>query len=165
MGALLLFLKMNWLQFAMVGLVLGGLWYVDHRGYKRAEDEAKLEQALARTEKLEADQRQIAITRKFETGLQDMVSRMDKNLSTHLSDIEVTNRTIIQPTLTKEIRNAPAQSNPDLGITDGMLRSINQARTLSWPSGSCTTLADGSATCQLSPARPVEGQEPSGAGQ
>ena len=136
--------------------LLAVVWYIDRQGYKRAEDEAALERSIARTAKLEADQRQIAITQDFEGKLRSMAAAFDRRLGQQLAELDVQNRTIIQPTLTREIRNDPRQSDPADGITDGMLRSINQARSLSWPSGSCITNPDGSATCSLPAPRSTE---------
>lgn len=140
--------------------ILAAVWYIDHRGYKRAEAQATLEKSLARTAKLEADQRQVALTQQFETKLRDMAAAFDRRLGQQLADLDVQNRTIIQPTLIKEIQNDPRQSDPNDGITDGMLRVVNQARAFSWPDGACATNADGSATCKLPAARPAGGQEP-----
>lgn len=140
--------------------VLGALWFVDHRGYKRAEDQAKLERTLAHNAQLEANARQAALTQVFEKSLQDMATQSDRRLGDRLSQLDVTNRTIIQPTLVKEIRNDPRQSDPNNGITDGMLNTLNQARSFSWPGGACVANADGSTTCALPPARPVDRQVP-----
>jgi hypothetical protein len=76
-----------------------------------------------------------------------------------LGSLDVMEKTIVQPTLVKEIASAPRLTDPNLGITDGMLRVLNTARASSWPSGSCTTGTDGSTTCRLPTVRPAEGQD------
>lgn len=142
-----------------VVLVGGAVAYIDHRGYQRAEHENELAQARAEKERLIFAMMLTKKTREFEGAMQQTVLMWDQRLQTRLSNLDTAERTIIQPTLVKEIASAPHLSDPRYGITDGMLRAINQSRSYSWPGGACATTADGTTTCSLPAARPVEGQD------
>lgn len=139
--------------------ILGAVWYIDHQGYKRAQTQAQLQKAQDDQRQAEANLKMERAVGDLEKQLQSIVTQHDAQLYSRLSGIDTTNKTIIQPTITREIQNAPRLSDPNLGITDGLLHGLNRARSLSWPDGACVTAADGSTTCALPPARPVEGQE------
>lgn len=154
-----LFFKAYGLQILLLIAVLGGLWYVDHRGYQRADNEHKLKDAQTATLQAQINTAVSDLRGKFQQDLQQIVQRHDAELFRKLNDLDITEKTIVQPTLVKEIASAPHLTDPAYGITDGMLRVLNQARASSWPSGACTSGADGSTTCRLPPARPAEGQD------
>ncbi|MEW4468990.1 hypothetical protein AB1K62_14280 [Parasphingorhabdus sp. JC815] len=105
-----------------VGLVLGAIWYMDHKGYQRAQKDAKFERMVTA----------IMIERYvsgLETDLRETISDLDRSLAAEIDDIEMVQRTIIQPTIEKEIRNDPRFSDNSLGITDIMRGAINRARS------------------------------------
>jgi hypothetical protein len=138
----------------LVGLAV---WYIDHKGYQRAEEKAKLEQAENDKFRLEVKGYINQRVKDVEVGLQSIVSKNDENLHRRLSELDTENKTIVQPTLIREINNDPRFSNPDLGITDGMLKAINQARSSS--AGTCASTADGGVSCNLSPSPAAAGQD------
>lgn len=145
------------LPYVGFALALGlAVWYIDHRGYERAQAEAerdKLEESLTRAEAEQLLAQQIRV---WEEKLDEKLAESDARLAQRIGQIETVNRTIIQPTLEREIRSETRFSDPALGITDGMLRVLNQARALS--GGSCPAGTD-PATCSSLPAsEPADGQ-------
>lgn len=105
---------------AVVGFVLGGIWYIDHKGYQRAQKDAEFERMVTAIliDKYVSD---------LETNLRDTISGIDRNLADRIANIDLINRTIIQPTIEKEIRNDPRFSDPNLGITSVMRDALNRA--------------------------------------
>jgi hypothetical protein len=138
------------LPYGVASLALGGaVWYIDHQGYKRAQSYYDLAQAR---EDLRARTEQLAMERKVNdlgNQLKAIVSQHDEALLGRLTNIDSVEKTIIQPTLTKEIYRDPRFTNPDLGISDGMRLELNRARSLSWPDGTCVADSLRSATCKL----------------
>lgn len=114
------FLLRNWLQIAIGAAVIFAVYKIDQNGYERAERAAqKREQAI---------QEQVA---NMEKRLIEQIGALDAALAGQVSQIDVTERTIVIPTITKEVASDPRFSDPTLGITRGMLDSINGARSLS----------------------------------
>lgn len=111
--------------------LLGAVWYIDHRGFKRAEAEATARENAARLQ----EQRLVilikTLTNESEQRMQTFFNNQNTQLVQALGQIETTSRTVVQPTLVREINNDPRFSDPDRGITDGMLGAINTARSLS----------------------------------
>jgi hypothetical protein len=144
-------------------LILGALWFIDHRGYQRAEDKYKLEKAEADARALEANRLAEQRSRKLEQVMQGVVTEVDEKLGVRLTSLDVLKQTIIQPTLTKEILSDPRYSNPDAGISVGMLDTLNTARAATNPA--CTSTANGGLTCPLPAAQPAEGSLPRHSGE
>src|SRR5690606_34270669 len=67
----------------------------------------------------------------LEERLRDTIASIDRNLAAKIDDMELVQRTIIQPTIEKEIRNDPRFSDNSLGLADGMRDAINRARSQS----------------------------------
>lgn len=111
----------------------GAVWFIDHRGYQRAEDEAK---AREKERQLQAAQFELIVQSYVHDSENRMILAMtsrDGDLVKTLQSMRELNRTVIQPTLVKEIQSEARFSDPALGITDGMLRELNRARLLSQP--------------------------------
>jgi len=90
--------------------IIGAIFFIDHRGYQRAQaDQAKLEARIA-------------------AKITDAVDAIDKKTAVRIADIDTTQRTIVQPVLTREILANPRLSDPDAGITPAMRDAINAAR-------------------------------------
>lgn len=139
-----------------IALILA-VWYIDHRGYARAEAKAKLEKAEAAKAQLELRNYINQRVNTTEGMLADIVTQVDQRLHTRLSELDIENRTIVQPTLVREIQSNARFSDPQLGITDGMFQAINKARAAS--SGSCARLPDGGIRCSMPESAPAEGQD------
>lgn len=140
---------MKWLQIlALPALLLLALYAVDRRAEQRGKNEVRLEAA---------EQKQIvdAIVDEIKTEMLNENRRRDDELRSALENIRTVDRTIIKPTLVKEIQSDPRFSNPDVGITDGMFDSLNAARRLTGPSALVSRERSA-----LPAARPLEGQEP-----
>lgn len=152
--------KLFWKVAPFVGgllLILGGLWYVDHRGYKRAEDEAILREAerarqLAEFELLIAEQ-----ARNIETIVQNAITESDGRVVAELRSLDTVNQTVIQPTLTKEIQREVRFTDPAAGITDIMRQEINRARGFS-EQRPCPTGSNAVTCFALPDPEPVGGQ-------
>lgn len=143
------------LPYVAAAAALGGaVWYIDHRGYERAEDQAELADA-----KRKVDLAAVAIllrdqTREQEVSMQDIVNTSDASLGDVLRSLETEQRTIIQPTLIKEIASDPRFTDPSAGITDGMLRGLNTARGAS--ARPCPAGSNAAACFTLSSAEPAD---------
>ena len=126
--------RLFWKVAPYVGAVLlvgGAVWYIDHRGYQRAEAEA----AARETERqlAEAEFKRILGIKvtELQMGMQTAINESDARVVGRIDDLNVVNRTIIQPTLVKEIQSEERFTDPATGITDGMLRELNRARGFS----------------------------------
>lgn len=140
----------------MLALAIGAaVLYIDHRGYKRAEGQAKLSRALEQNTRLKLKVLVDGMKDELEQDLQDVVSKTDSNMGKRIGDLRIREKIEILPLLQKEIDNDPRFRDPSLGITDGMLRAINTARATS-DFSTCTRTADGGITCSLPESSPAE---------
>lgn len=137
-----------------VVLVGGAVWYIDHRGYERAEAEA-----TARETERQLLQAKLEI--KFQEMVNDSETRMaakilesDQRITEQLGNVDQVNRTVVQPTLIREIQSEARFSDPNAGISDGMRSAINAARGLS--ERPCPASSNAVACFSLSPASPAE---------
>jgi hypothetical protein len=121
MTAISLFLRTYWLQLGILAALVLGVWYIDHRGYQRAKHH--YEEAEAK-----AQQRADELARRIEKTLTDKLAEMDQRTAQRISAIDVEERTVVMPTITREIRNDPRLSDPSSSISDGLLGALNQAR-------------------------------------
>lgn len=143
------------LPYGAAALALGGaVWYLDHRGYERAEREA-----IQRETELKLQNATFAIllgqqTRDQEQAMQNIVNESDAHLGDVLQALNIENKTVVQPTLIKEIASDPRFTDPALGITDGMFRAINTARSAS--SRPCPPGSNATACFTLPEPEPVE---------
>ena len=145
----------------LVGIAVA---WIDHRGYKRAETAADLAKQRDENNRLTMRNWMLQQMAHFHHRLQESVQKSDQNLNDHLSRLDVVEKTIIQPTITREINNGPARlTDPDAGLTDGLLRIINFSRARS--GSPCITQPDGSATCELPEPQSGSGQEDSHPGK
>lgn len=137
------FLK-PFLPYILAALALAAaVWYIDKQGYKRAKQETELQNAV--TAIIVAKN-----MRKLEDGLSANMSDLDKGLSDKIGSLEVFSKTIIQPTIVKELANDPRYSNPDAGLSVSLLNALNSARTAS----ACTSRVDGGIECALPAVEP-----------
>lgn len=137
-----------------VALVAGAVWYIDHRGFQRAETEA-----TARATELELHRANIKLdlqkmVKDSEDRMSLKITEADKRLAAQVGNIDRVNRTIVQPTLIREIQNEARLSDPAAGITDGVRETLNTARSLS--ERPCPAGSNAVACFSLSPAQPAE---------
>lgn len=133
-------------------LVGGAVWYIDHRGFERAEAEA-----TARATELELQRTQLKLDlltmlNESESRMASKIMESDARLALKLDDIDQVNRTIVQPTLIREIQNEARLSDPSVGITDGVREALNTARALS--ERPCPAGSDAVSCFSLSEAEP-----------
>ena len=150
--------KLFWKIAPYIGAILlvgGAVWYIDHRGFERAEAEA-----IARDNErklMEAELERVLELKvgELETAMQTAINESDARVVNSIDRLNVVNRTIIQPTLVKEIQSETRFSDPAAGITDGMLRELNRARGFS-EQRPCPTGSNAVACFTLPPAEPTE---------
>lgn len=141
------------LPYVGFAIALGlAVWYIDHRGYERAETEAERDRLAEASMRAEVEKLLSEQVRDLEQSLNMQLAESDLRLSERVGKIDTVNRTIIQPTLEKEIRSEIRFSDPSSGITDGMRGAINQARALS--GGSCPAGTDPVTCLPLSSSQP-----------
>lgn len=111
---------LGWIKLlALPALLLIGFYMIDSRASQRGRDAAVV---------LQAQQRQMVIdaANAVEDRLKASALLRDEELHERLTEIRATDKT----TLIKEIRSETRFSDPALGITDGMLETLNKARAL-----------------------------------
>lgn len=123
---------MKLLPYGLAALaLLGAVLYIDHKGYQRSQTEAK---ARELQQQVQRDQMAILFQKYTQQSQDAMTQRMldfDGRLLTSLSHNSEVSRTVIQPTLVKEIQRETRFSDPAAGISDGMRGALNTARSLS----------------------------------
>lgn len=146
---------------AVVALLLA-VWYIDHRGYKRAEQQNLYEAALEAKTRADMKSELIEQVGNVQTGLTNTVNEIDGRVGARLGKLNIEERTIVQPTIMKEIRNAPRLTDPAAGITDGLRGAINTARSAS--RRPCPTGSNAAACFSLPEPEPAAGQHDSDPG-
>ncbi len=127
-----------------VAAILGVVWYLDHRGYERAK--ASLAAQAARIEaKVRSD------LRRSEQRLAGRIDALDREVAGQVAGIDALHRTVIQPTITKELTRETRYSDPAAGISDGLRAEVNRALA----AVACAPAADGGIVCALPDAEPA----------
>jgi hypothetical protein len=126
--------------------LLGAIWWLDHQGYERARREAEARDLKLRTE-LQVDLRQV------EQALSGQLAAIDAVTARTSTGIAQT-RTILQPTLMKELTREARYADPDAGISDGLRAAIDRARG----AVACAPAPDGGIVCTLPAPEPAQGQ-------
>lgn len=104
----------------VVALIVGAIWWIDHRGAERAEKAAEFERMVTAL----LIERRAA---KIEQNLAAKLAARDNALVDRLGAIDHENRTVIQPIIREELRNAPHLSDPDAGYGERLRDAINAA--------------------------------------
>lgn len=117
LASLIPFLLRYWQYIAIVAAVLGAAWYLDHRGYKRAEAEQAARMAEAERQ-----------AERIEKALLEQISQIDQLTAARLSAIDVHHRTVVQPIIERETRNDPRYAAPECSVSGSLLDTLNQAR-------------------------------------
>lgn len=144
-------------------LIMGGLWYVDHRGYQRAENEAQQRETKRQLDLQIFNAMLAQQTKDLEESMQSAIMDSDGRVVGALQSLDVTNKTVIQPTLTREIQRETRFTDPATGISDGMLRELNRARGFS-EQRPCPSGSNAVACFALPDTEPAEGQDNRNAG-
>lgn len=104
----------------VAAIIIGAIVWIDHRGYERAQKDAKFERTVTAL----LIERRAA---KIEGKLIDALAARDAALVDRLGAIDHENRTVIQPIIREELRNAPHLSDPDAGYGERLRDAINAA--------------------------------------
>jgi hypothetical protein len=126
--------KLFWKVAPYVGAILlvgAAIAYIDHRGFKRAEAEATAREAERKRLLSEFNRMIDWKVDGIERSMQDSINQSDRKVVNALSGLDITNKTIIQPTLMKEIQSETRFTDPAAGLTVGMQESLNRARGFS----------------------------------
>ena len=104
----------------VLGLILGAVWFIDHRGYQRAERDAEAERAEI-----------AALIEEAVSGIEDRVVDKINERAVEVVEterrIETIDRTTIQPVIERELRDAPHLSDPARGYGLGLRDAVNAA--------------------------------------
>ncbi|MDF0540768.1 hypothetical protein PX699_00300 [Sphingobium sp. H39-3-25] len=122
----------------VVAAVLGAIWWIDHRGYARARKDAAYERMVTATMIVRA-------RRDSEAAMAAEIAAIGRTVGDQVAGIRQINRTIVQPTLTKEIASNARYSDPAAGVSVQLLDAINAARAAS----ACAATAAGGIVCTL----------------
>jgi hypothetical protein len=108
-----------------IALALGfAIWWIYDSGADAAEAKAErreLTQAIliARMEK------------RLSSQITEGLANIDSNAAARLSSIDVTEKTVVMPTIQREIVREKRLSDPSAGLTPSLLDAINKARNAS----------------------------------
>lgn len=127
-----------WPHLLAVAAVIGAIWYIDQRGYTRAQKDGQLQRA-------EAAATFNILLRRSEGRLATIVTSNDRTLADKIAAVRTYHQTIIQPALEKEIARDSLLARPDARLSDGVLRELNAARAGS----ACSRRFDGGIDCAL----------------
>ncbi|MBB5684279.1 hypothetical protein [Sphingobium boeckii] len=133
-----------WPHLAIAAAVLFGVWWIYSSGAAAAERKAAHRQLVGEV----LEQKRL---RRIESAFADGLAKVDQALAARIAAIDVTERTIIQPKIEREIIRESRLSDPAAGLTDGLRAAINAAR---WQS-TCAPGPDGGLVCALPPAEPA----------
>ncbi|MCW2361604.1 MULTISPECIES: hypothetical protein [Sphingobium] len=131
-----------------VSAILGALWWLDNRGYVRGQADAERERMITAVMLTRS-------ARETEQAIGEQINAASARYEQGRSALQAT-RTIIQPTVTKEIIREPRLSDPAAGLTDGLYREVNRARGAV---GACASTPAGGIVCPLPGAGAADGQE------
>jgi hypothetical protein len=131
---------------AAVLVILGAVWWIHHDGYQQATRDAEARDLKLRTE-LQADLRGV------EQALSKRLAAIDAVTAETQAGIAQA-RTIIQPTILKELTRETRYSDPAAGISGGLRAAVDRARA----AVACTTSPDGGSVCALPAAEAAPGQ-------
>lgn len=121
-----------------VAAILGVVWWLDHRGYSRAQ--ADMAAQAARIENAVRSD-----LRRTEQRLAEKMDANDRAVASQVAGIDAIHRTIIQPTVTRELAREVRYSDPAAGISDGLRAEINRALA----AVACAPTSDGGISCAL----------------
>lgn len=121
----------------VIAAVLSGLAWVYHSGGKAMEQRLALEREVQARITIKA-------VRDSEQRIAARLGDIDSGLGDVNRQIDTAQRTIIQPTIEREIIRETRLSDPAAGLTPGLLDAVNAARRLSCRSG-----PDGSVACPV----------------
>lgn len=127
---------------AVIAAIAGIIWWIDDRAADRTRGEIAAANA-ATAIRMQSELRQ------SEQRIANAVHTITGNVASQIARID-TSRTIIQPTITREIALDPRYTDPAAGLSDGLLKAINDARS----SFSCTATAHGGIECTLPATEP-----------
>jgi hypothetical protein len=114
------------LQLAILAAIVGGLWYVDHRGFERAkaEDLARANERALITQ---------AVVSKVDGDLAGKLNAIGGQLGIKIDTLDREGKTVVQPIITRELAADPRLAAPGSCLTPGLLDAINAAR--GYPAG------------------------------
>lgn len=121
-----------------VAAILGGLWYIDLRGYQRAQADAARERLITALMLTRA-------VRQTEAQLGERLAVIASTVDVQIAGIEQLNRTDIRPTIVKELSREIRFTDPAAGIPDSVREAINRGIAAS----TCAATADGGIRCPL----------------
>jgi len=126
---------------ALTGAALvAAFWWIDYRGYARAMADRDTRDAAM------LSKMQLAV-RESEGRLAREIAAIDATYDRQRSALSRQHATL-QPHIAKEIARETRLADPALGLTPGLLDTINLARA----TGACATAASGRIVCALPPA-------------
>lgn len=123
--------------------VIGAIWFIYDKG---RNEEALANEARATKAERGWNER----IDRLETSMTASIAKIDGQVAERISSIDTVERTVIKPTLEREIVRETRFSDSSLGLSVGLLNAINAARAET----ACSTRADGAVECILSAAKP-----------
>jgi len=116
---------------AAVAALLFAVGYLDHKGYERAKQQDTAIQAKLDLQETKRDLQLNGEVEDVQRTLTEGMNKIGEGLGNRIDSIEATNKTIIQPTIMKEIAGDAHLTSADCALPDGLWGSVNAARRLS----------------------------------
>jgi hypothetical protein len=119
MGIALSLLGRFWPHLAALAALLGAVWFLDHRGYQRAEREHELAEARAAAHQSE-------LRRIIERGMAEDMQRIENSLAARLRGISQSNAAT-QTIIEREVSRAPNLRSPACTMPSSVRDALNAA--------------------------------------
>jgi hypothetical protein len=110
-----------WL-FLAIAIALGlAVWFIDHRGYQRAQEEERLR--IAERQELTR-----AIVQEIDGRLDRRLLELATQTAGQIQTIDTEGKTVVQPIITREILRDRSLADPSRCLSPGLLAAVNAAR-------------------------------------
>lgn len=119
--ALKSFFGKYWEILLVLAVLVGGGWYLDHRGAERQADADKLRQ-------LEQQQITAAVVSQIDGKLGGQLSAIATSTDGKIQTIDTGEKTVVQPIITREILRDHSLTDPTKCLSPGLLGAVNAAR-------------------------------------
>ncbi|MBO9574678.1 MAG: hypothetical protein J7494_02975 [Sphingobium sp.] len=124
-------------QIGLALAVIGAVWWIDQKGYRRAMTDRDARDARMLDEMRSA-------LRQSEQRLSGSIAEIASTYERQ-RDVIVRAGAALQPIIMKESTDAPHLSDPAAGLTPGLLDTLNRARR----AGACAAASSGGVECAL----------------
>jgi hypothetical protein len=110
-----------WLFLAIAIAIAIAVWFIDRRGYQRAEEQERLH-------KLERQELTRSIVSAIDGELDQRLATITAAAAGKIQTIDTEGKTVVQPIITREILRDRTLTDPGRCLSPGLLAAVNAAR-------------------------------------